>query len=108
MTELPLLSGRDLLLSFGPTRALAGATMEVRPGEIVALPGPSGLGKLDLARVRAQDAGQAVPQGGIWWGRMSCSPGSASLRTSCRGRPRSPCVRSVALGGTTRFWFLTT
>ncbi|RBM14748.1 macrolide ABC transporter ATP-binding protein [Prauserella sp. PE36] len=47
MTE-PLLAGRDLHKSFGPTEALRGADVAVRAGEVLAVMGPSGSGKSTL------------------------------------------------------------
>jgi len=44
----PLLVGTDLHKAYGPTQALAGASLTVRAGEIVAVMGPSGSGKSTL------------------------------------------------------------
>ncbi len=61
MTE-PLLSATDLHLSFGTTTALAGASVTVQPGEVLALLGPSGSGTSTLlhclAGILRPDAGE--------------------------------------------------
>jgi putative ABC transport system ATP-binding protein len=66
MTE-PLLAAFDLHLSFGQTQALAGASVEVGPGEVVALLGPSGSGKSTLlhclAGILRPDSGQVRYRG---------------------------------------------
>jgi ABC-type branched-subunit amino acid transport system ATPase component/ABC-type branched-subunit amino acid transport system permease subunit len=60
---LPL-QANDVRLSFGGVHALAGATVEVRPGEIVGLIGPNGAGKTTLMNVISgtlqPDAGSVV------------------------------------------------
>ena len=48
MTTTPLLAGYDLAKAYGPTPALAGASLEIEAGELVAIMGPSGSGKSTL------------------------------------------------------------
>ena len=43
-----MLEVRDLRVSYGPVQALAGISLEVREGEIVALIGANGAGKSSL------------------------------------------------------------
>ena len=42
----PLLEVRDLLVRYGPVQALHGVSLDVYPGEIVALIGSNGAGKI--------------------------------------------------------------
>jgi putative ABC transport system ATP-binding protein len=55
------IEARDVVLSFGQTPALRGASLEVSPGEIVAVMGPSGSGKSTLLHCLA---GILVPDSG--------------------------------------------
>ncbi len=48
MSADPILEARDVVLSFGETPALRGATVTVNAGEILAVMGPSGSGKSTL------------------------------------------------------------
>jgi signal transduction histidine kinase/ABC-type multidrug transport system ATPase subunit len=67
----PLLDIRDLSVNFGPLQALAGVSLTVREGEVVALAGENGAGKTTLVRCIGGDiapssgqirvAGHAVP-----------------------------------------------
>ncbi len=73
---LPAIKAADVEKTFGATRAVAGATLTVGSGELVALLGPSGSGKTTLLRVIAgfeapdagtvEIAGRRVAGGGAW------------------------------------------
>jgi putative ABC transport system ATP-binding protein len=59
-----LIEARDIWLSFGNTQALAGASMAVTGGEILAVMGPSGSGKSTLLHCLA---GIFTPERGQVW-----------------------------------------
>lgn len=67
MTDEPILHGRALVRSYGPTPALRGVTVRVAPGEILAVTGPSGCGKSTLlhclAGILRPDAGEVWYRG---------------------------------------------
>ncbi len=56
-----MITAQDVSRSFGDVHALIGVSMEVTPGEIVGLLGPSGAGKTTLVRIMA---GADVPASG--------------------------------------------
>ena len=64
---MPLLIGRGLHKSFGPTPALRGIDISVAAGEILAVMGPSGSGKSTLlhclAGILTPDAGEVIFDG---------------------------------------------
>jgi putative ABC transport system ATP-binding protein len=59
-----IIEARDVVLSFGQTPALRGASMSAAPGDIVAVMGPSGSGKSTLLHCLA---GILVPEAGEVW-----------------------------------------
>ncbi|AEF86682.1 high affinity branched-chain amino acid ABC transporter, ATP-binding protein [Treponema primitia ZAS-2] len=63
----PILSVRDLSVSYGSIKALQGVSLELRRGEIVALIGPNGAGKTTVMEtvlgVNTPDTGSVVFEG---------------------------------------------
>jgi putative ABC transport system ATP-binding protein len=107
MSPEPLLLGRNLCKSFGPTAALDGAGLALWPGEVVAVMGPSGSGKSTLlhclAGIVRPDAG-TVTYRGTTLSSMSDGPRSALRRTEFGfvfqfGQlvPELTCMENVAL-----------
>src|ERR1700722_4221107 len=77
-----IIEARDLEKSFGETPALRGASLGVRPGEIVAVMEPSGSGKSTLLHCLA---GILVPQEGeVWFGGLRLDALSDDKRSALR------------------------
>jgi putative ABC transport system ATP-binding protein len=60
----PILEARDLVVSFGETPALRGASVSIEAGELLAVMGPSGSGKSTLLHCLA---GILLPDSGEVW-----------------------------------------
>src|SRR5580658_9748785 len=77
-----IIEARDLVLSFGQTPALRGASLTVQPGEIVAVMGPSGSGKSTLLHCLA---GILIPdEGQVWFGGQRLDTLSDDRRSALR------------------------
>jgi putative ABC transport system ATP-binding protein len=77
-----LIEARDICHSFGKTQALAGASLAVTGGEILAVMGPSGSGKSTLLHCLA---GIYVPdEGEVWFAGQRLDTLSDSMRTELR------------------------
>jgi putative ABC transport system ATP-binding protein len=107
MGNPPLLVATDVVKAFGPTKALDGASMSVKAGEIVAVMGPSGSGKSTLlhclAGIIQPDSGTVVYDGREL-SAMPDTPRSALRRTDFGfvfqfGQlvPELTCLENVAL-----------
>ena len=81
-TRSGLIEARDIYFSFGHTPALAGASLSVASGEIVAVMGPSGSGKSTLlhclAGIFAPDRGE------VWYDGERLDTRSDTRRTELR------------------------
>jgi putative ABC transport system ATP-binding protein len=77
-----LIEARDVVRSFGPTRALRGASVSVAAGEILAVMGPSGSGKSTLLHclsgILAPDSGE------IWFDGRRIDAMSEARRSALR------------------------
>ncbi len=77
-----VIEARDVVLSFGETPALRGATMSAAPGEILAVMGPSGSGKSTLLHCLA---GILVPGSGeVWFDGRRVDTRSEAERSTLR------------------------
>ena len=77
-----LMEARDVVLSYGPTPALRGASVSAAAGEIVAVMGPSGSGKTTLLHCLA---GILVPESGeIWFDGRRVDTMSETARSALR------------------------
>jgi putative ABC transport system ATP-binding protein len=77
-----IIEARNLVISFGETPALRGASLGVRQGESVAVMGPSGSGKSTLLHCLA---GILVPDAGeVWFGRQRLDTLSDDRRSALR------------------------
>ncbi|HET6318086.1 MAG TPA: ABC transporter ATP-binding protein [Chloroflexota bacterium] len=65
----PLLDARDLVVRYGPVEALHGVSVQVFPGEVVALIGSNGAGKTTL--LRAISGMIAIAGGSVTFGGQS-------------------------------------
>ena len=63
----PILKVEDIHISFGGLKALNGVSLEVNPGEIVAIIGPNGAGKTTMMDIVT---GKTRPdEGQAWFGQ---------------------------------------
>jgi putative spermidine/putrescine transport system ATP-binding protein len=92
----------DLSRSFGTTRALDGLSIEIAPGELVALLGPSGCGKTTALRIVAgfesADAGSVIVDGKDMSSVPSSRRDMGMVFQSYSLFPNMPALDNVAFG----------
>lgn len=100
-----MLSVRDLSVSVGGRRIIHGLSLEVRPGETVALFGPNGSGKTTLVKTLMGLSGYEVTAGRILFKERDIT----HLPAQDRARlgmgmlfQRPPSIKGVSLGDTVR------
>ncbi|MBI0535040.1 phosphonate C-P lyase system protein PhnK [Roseomonas sp. KE2513] len=81
MSDGPILSARDVSIAFGAVRAVDGVSLDLWPGEVLAVVGESGSGKSTLLRLLA---GEARPDAGTVLYR---DPSGATLDVHGMGEP---------------------
>lgn len=82
MEQYPILSARNIKKSFGQTQALRGVSVDVVPGEVLAIMGPSGSGKSTLLHCLAVILG--VDSGEIVFDRQQINQFNDSQRSILR------------------------
>jgi ABC-type multidrug transport system ATPase subunit/signal transduction histidine kinase len=76
----PLMSVRDLSAHYGQRRALSDVSLDVRPGEVVALAGENGAGKSTLVRCIAGDLAPSAGEILLDGDRIKVRPGAVARR----------------------------
>jgi putative spermidine/putrescine transport system ATP-binding protein len=93
---------RELTRAFGPARALDGMSLEIAPGELVALLGPSGCGKTTALRIVAgfetADTGEVLIDGRDVSGRPAAKRDMGMVFQSYSLFPNMSALDNVGFG----------
>ncbi len=99
VAEVPVLSARDITVSFGGLRALSDVSLEVPPGSIAGLVGPNGAGKTTM--LAALSGLQRAASGRVWLRGQEVTDASPQARAR-RGLARTFQQPELFLGLTVR------